>query len=403
MADEKLFLLLDIDGVLLESFGYQEAYLDTANDFLKQMGQPDLRVNRVVWESFEANGIRAEWDMLPLTLASVVNWYCEQTGEQTNLSVFPPDCGAVRLSDQDAFEKMLLERSKEYCSLLDPAMTSIDSVYHAYKRNNGAGLEHLWSLPVRDRFFIDTLNPWKCPFFAQLMNRLLGSKEFTAFYDMPAVVDCESYLVEKDQLLISDHYRKLLPEISGKKAYPVVMTYRPTRLPVVDGNKTDLYYVNTPEGECAMRLLDWDDGRIRMIGCGDICYAEEKFGHRREHYVKPHPFHGLVSLFYALCGDKLKAIEIARLLCDFEPDQISNPASEYLSFDQKIRIAVFEDSVTGISSAANAAKVLRKWGYNADPVLCGIRTTAAKNNRLLYAGAVLYPNVNAALKSVLGQ
>ena len=48
MKDGKLFLVLDIDGVLLEAQGYRLACMDTINDFLAQMGQPGLSVDREV-------------------------------------------------------------------------------------------------------------------------------------------------------------------------------------------------------------------------------------------------------------------------------------------------------------------------------------------------------------------
>ena len=393
----KLFILLDIDGVLLEAHGYRLACIDTVNDFLRQMGQPDLWIDREITDAYEAYGIRAEWDMTPLILASFVNWYCEKTGEYPRNDSFPPDCGNVKLTDRAAFRSMLLAQIPEYSRLLDPEHTSVEAIRNGYENGQGKGLEFLWKLQIRNRFFVDTLNPWKCSFFAQLMNRILGSKVFSDFYGMQAPLECGSYLETKDLLILSDHYRKLLPEISGKLAYPVVMTYRPTRLPSADGNKSDLYYVNTPEGDCALRLLDWTDGRIPMIGSGSLCYIEDKYGLRREHYVKPHPFHALASVMMAVCRDEIRALETARLLCEGDPVSDENPAGACLPLGERVILAVFEDSVTGINSVRSAANVLRKWGYEVQVRLCGIRTTDAKNDSLADAGAVLYDDVNDAM------
>ncbi len=399
--DSKLFLALDIDGVLLEAHGYRLACIDTVNDFLCRMGQPDLWIDREIYDAFEADGIRAEWDMIPLMLAAFVNWYCGISGETIENDVYPPDCGSVRLTDRDAFRSMLLAQLKEYVELLDPAYNIIEGIRIGFESGRGKGLELLWKMPIRDRFFVNTLDPWKCPSFAQLMNRILGTEIFTEFYGMPAPLNCESYLETKDIPIISDHYRKLLPDISGKSAWPVVMTYRPTRLPSVDGNNKDLYFVNTPEGECALRLLHWSDGRIPMIGSGSLCYIETKYDLRREHYVKPHPFHALASVIMAACRDEIRSLEIARSLCEGRPGSDQNPALSFLPTDEKIILAVFEDSVTGIESVRNAADVLRKWGYKAEARLCGIRTTAAKNRILADAGAVLYNNIDDALDDIL--
>ena len=179
------------------------------------------------------------------------------------------------------------------------------------------------------------------------------------------------------------------------------MTYRPTKLPGCGGNLDSVYFVNTPEGERALELLGWTDGRIRMIGAGSLCYIEEKYGLRREYYVKPHPLHALSAMMYALCGDETEALEIARELCESDPDKDQDPAAAYLEPGGYFSLAVFEDSVTGICCTMNAVEVLRRWGYRVKPILCGIRSTGEKCRKLLEAGAELYPDINTALDKIL--
>ena len=400
MAGSYLFMLLDIDGVLLEAHGYRLACVDTINDLLRQMGQPDLTADRSVTDAFEARGISAEWDMVPLTLAAFTDWYCTLTGIRFAENVFPPDCSAVRITDQEAFRSMLSGMIGEYSSLLDPKLNVIDSIRLAYENGKAEGLKVLRGMPLWERFFKNTLDPETCPYFRHLMCRIIGSAEFESFYGMKAPVCSEPYLLTKDRPLISERWRSLLPELSGNAVYPVVMTYRPTRLPVIDGNNKALYYVNTPDGECALRLLGWTDGRIPMIGSGSLCYIENKYGMRREYYVKPHPFHALASLLRTLRGE-MEALETARLLCELDPEKDPDPAAEILDNGKKIRLSVFEDSVTGIQCAKNAADVLRRWGYEVELISCGIMTTEEKTRKLEAAGADLYPDINAAFDTVL--
>ena len=402
MSDSRLFLLLDIDGVLLEAHGYRLAAVDTVNDMLRLMGQPGLTVDRSLTDAFEANGISAEWDMVPLTLAAFVSWYIERSGSVPRMGEELPDCGAVPMTDAEGFRRMLADRVREYASLLDPALNVIDAVREAFEAGRCAGLQPLRDAGLGGRFFRDTLDPWKCPFFRELMCRIIGSERFAEFYGMPAPVVCEAYLETKDRPILSETWRKLLPELSGKRVWPAVLTYRPTLLPVWDGNKNGLYYVNTPDGECALRLLGWADGRIPMVGSGSLCYIEDKYGLRREYYVKPHPFHALAAVLSTVCADPLEALELARILCETDPADGNTSAERVLPKGEKLRIAVFEDSVSGIECTKNAADVLRKWGYETEILLCGIRTTAEKNQRLTRAGAVLYDDVNAAFCKVLG-
>ena len=401
MSTAKLFLILDIDGVLLEAHGYRDACVDTINDFLRQMGLDGLSIDRVIPDSFEASGITAEWDMVPLTLAAAVNWACELSPEWKSDGEFPPCFSDFGPYDNDQFQQMLLSKIEAFSGMLNPDETPINAIFHHLEKNDGQELSSLWQQPFRKRFFVDTLNPKKCPFFAQLMNRLLGSEVFSAFYGLEAPICCASYLETKDHLLISEYYRELLPKFAGNSVYPVIMTYRPTRLPSDGGNKGSVYFVNTPEGECALRLLGWTDRGIPMIGAGSLCYIEEKYHLRREYYVKPHPFHALAAVMYGLCGNEILALEVARQLCELDPRKNESPAGAWLENGEKITLAVFEDSTSGIRSTMNAADVLCKWGYEAEAVLCGIHSTHAKDQLLIETGAVLYPNINLALDAVL--
>ena len=397
MSGMKRFLILDIDGVLIESHGYREACIDTINDFLVRFGQPYLKIDRTVTDKFESSGITAEWDMVPLALAAFVDWYSDYIELKDPENIFTEPLDSEILRDNQSFLNMLLEKISLFAGMLSPDVTPINAVYRFLSKNNGQGLDHLWKQPFRDRFFLDTLNPWKSPFFAQLMNRLLGAKLFREFYGMNAETACESYLETKDRLLISEQYRKLLPDLAGKSIFPAVMTYRPTRYPSFAGNKNSLYFVNTPEGECALQLLKWDDGKMPMIGAGSLCYIEEKYHLRREYYVKPHPFHALASIIISLCKDEITALETARQLCEVPPDPKNSPLQEWVAFNDKIELSVFEDSVSGIESVRNAADILRNWGYTVDVRLCGIHSTDAKDALLKKAKAELYFDINAAL------
>lgn len=397
MTKMKKFLILDIDGVLLEMRGYRLACVDTINDFLAQMGQPSLRVTVEIHDALESSGINSEWDMVPLTLAAFVNWYCEMTGQIPDGGEFPPRCDAVRIDDNEGFLRMLLDRIKTWASLLNSSETPINAVYHADKSGKAQKLESLWRLPFRDRFFVDTLDPWKCPFFARLMNLLLGKETFESFYGMGSVADCDSYLETKDRLLISDEYRLILPDLPEKGIYPAVMTSRPSLLPADAGNKSSSYFVNTPEGECALRMLGWDNGRMPMIGCGSICYIEEKLGLRLEYYVKPHPYHALAAMIFSLCGNEIRALEKSVYLCEQTADAEQDPLGEWIGKDEHLVLSVYEDSVSGIESTRKAAGLLRQWGYQAEAVPFGIGSTPSKNELLRKAGVMIYNDINSAL------
>ena len=119
MDHRKLFLILDIDGVLLEAEGYRAACVDTINHFIHLMGQENLSITREIADVFEASGIACEWDMVPLALAAFVNWYCQKTDETFTNNNFPPKCDKPLDCDNNEFRAMLLDKIREYASFLN--------------------------------------------------------------------------------------------------------------------------------------------------------------------------------------------------------------------------------------------------------------------------------------------
>ncbi len=397
MNEEKQFLLLDVDGVLLDSNGYRLAYLNTASRFIHQFGQPDVEVESVIWETFMAEGVTAEWDMVPLTLLSFLDMYAADTGEMPSMDCFNGACDSIRYTDTQRFTERLQRYIPKFGKLIVPNTLVFSGIRDALLNGSDA-LPKLRGTDVLKAILADTLNPHTCPFFALLMTNLLGSETFRSFYGIEPPVEMVSLLETADRKLISEANRELLPTLPAKGIYPAVMTYRPTLLPRTegDGNQSSAYFVNTPEGECALRLLEWDDGRIPIIGAGSLCWIEEKYQLTRETYVKPHPVHALSAMLYTLCGSETEALELARALCGDEPHADVSRVYELLPKSTPVRLSVFEDSVTGIGACANAAEVLRKHGYTVRTDLNGIKTTPRKNELLLEVGARLYDNFNDA-------
>ena len=105
----------------------------------------------------------------------------------------------------------------------------------------------------------------------------------------------------------------------------------------------------------------------------------------------------------SLCRDEINSLEAARALCELNPGKDELPVSQWINVGESIKIVVFEDSVSGIKSVKNAKEILNKWGIHAEPVLCGIRSTEAKDALLKEAGANLYKNINSALDAVFNQ
>lgn len=376
----RTFLLLDIDGVLLETNGYRAAYVDAANHFLEVMGQPHLRVDRHTAETFEAAGFAAEWDMIPLTIAFFLSFYLENGIAPFEDSVSLP-ANLPPLGTKEAFRSYVSKKINAIRSLQDLSQVRahISEVLPAFAEK-----------PLLTGLLLEgNLDPGHAPWFCYLECLLLGSDRYTETFGLQPPLICSSYLVEKDRRLLSDAWQKRLKT----EWLPVVMTYRPSLVPQELGNFSSKYAVNTPEAECAMSCLGWEDGAVPLIGCGTLTYMEETAGRPLGYYCKPHPVHALVSVLYAACGDLAKAVKCAELT---EKEQADLPG-DILPKSEPIRIAVFEDSASGIRSAESCADILRSFGYRVELLKYGILSFEEKRSQLKGVADHLCMNINDAL------
>lgn len=385
----KTFLLLDIDGVLLKSNGYDLAFLDTVHEVFAKLGQEHIRLQIRVSELFQAENISAEWDMAQICAASLYEFCAERNGIE-RIPEINSGKTLPRIGNTEEFTPFLYQKirlcGKYWTRDIADLYRDRERIFPWIARTEAAKF-----------FLLDTLTP-KNEIFNRLLSRLLGAETFRSFYGVEPLIETESYLETKDEILISEKYRKLLseqhPEIRSS-----VMTYRPSRLPDEAGNKKSVYFVNTPEAECAMRFLGWTNGNVRCIGGGDLCYMEEKNHLKRETYCKPHPFHALSALLYAACGDRIAALETAQrfIAQDEKRDYSENPGERILPVREPFRAAVFEDSPTGIESLKRMVPLMRKFGYQVESRFYGIYSMPEKAEQMRLLGAEIFSDVNAAL------
>lgn len=400
----KSFLLLDIDGVLLKAGGYRRSFVDTANHFLSEMGQEHLSVNDRMAETFELYGIRCEWDMAPLILAAFFEWYAANSGWKGSFGADALHRCLPPYGKQAEFETAMLKQIDVFSHFpVNDADLAVLICNACREQKERGPLPHLGADPVLPALLYGSLDPHCSEIFRWLAALVLGSETFSSFFGIPAPVETSSYLMEKDTPLISKAWRERLRQEAGEECFPCVMTYRPTRIPRSASWKPEDDYLHTPEGECAMRMLEWDDGRVRMIGGGDIFYLEQRSGVKRDTFAKPHPIHALAGLLDTLCRDEKLAVELAKKLWDL--DQAGsyevNPAAELLRTDEALRVAVFEDSMAGILSCKDMVNLLCRFGYHVEMYLYGILTTPEKSLAMQKIGAKMMCDINQALADYL--
>ncbi|MHC1770895.1 MAG: hypothetical protein AB9907_04020 [Flexilinea sp.] len=400
MMKQQTFLLLDIDGVLLRPGGYRQSYIDTVNHFLCLFGQPHLSVNMQVAEKFEFAEIQAEWDMVPLSIAAFLEWYAENSPDY---SAFQSIVNAENLPSagtQEDFYEFLLKKIMDFSGVL----TSIDipalAVYkNCRQRQSASVLPCIWNDSILDEFLADSLNVYKSPFFRRLENTVLGSKVFMETFGFPAEENLISNLEKLDSPIISKEYREKLANLNENGHHAAIITARPNLLPESVSRETIQSHTILPEAETALRLIGWKKNEMITIGVGSLCYMEQKYNLPKDTLLKPHAYHSLAAILNTLCDNQLKALETAKKVSDLwdRKDFTHNPMAGFLPEGSTIRLAVFEDSTSGIKSCMNAGVILNAFGYSVTTETYGIYTTDEKQALLTAINAEIFPDINRAL------
>ncbi len=397
---QQTFILLDIDGVLLRPGGYRRSYIDTVNHFLDLFGQPHLSVNMQVAEKFEYAEIPAEWDMVPLSIAAFLEWYAENSPDTFFFQSIKKAENLPPVGTQEGFYRFLQAKIMDFSDVLTSTDIPALAVYKNCRHQRTASvLSRIWNDPILDEILADSLNVYKSPLFRRLENAVLGSKVFMETFGFPAEENLNSYLERFDSPIISKQYQKKLADLGEDGYHAAIITARPNLLPESVDRNTIRSHTILPEAETALRLIGWKKNEMITIGVGSLCYVEQKYNLPKDTLLKPHAYHSLAAILNTLCDDQRKALEAAKKITDLwdKKDFIQNPVADFLPEGSAIRLAVFEDSASGMKSCMNAGAILSDFGYSVTIETYGIYTTEEKQALLTAFGAEIFSDINQAL------
>jgi hypothetical protein len=389
------FLLLDIDGVLLEPHGYRKSYRDTVNLFLASFGFPELQVDDSIAELFEYYGIPAEWDMVPLTLAAFLSWYVENSPIPKQFQTLNDLKNLAPIDADTGFIDQLRLFIPKVAACINGAGVPAAAVYKNCKTaKEESCLPAVWDQPVLADLLGNSINVNRSLPFRVLETFVLGTEEFEKHFGITTDQGILSNLELADIPILSKEFQERISAESGVVYYSAVMTARPNLLPV-EIEKPELLVSSLPEAELAMTLFGWDEGRMKICGAGTLHYYEQRFGYPQESRLKPSAMHALWAMIESATGSFQTAFD---LLSKWDLEQpVENPFAGVFPPEIPIEIAVFEDSASGVRSAAAAADVLRAYGYQVKLDKYGIITTDGKRRLLEAQDAKIFPNVNEAL------
>lgn len=397
---QNALILFDVDGVLVQPGGYREAVRATIHYFTHQMGLTNLAPTDAELAVFEAQGITCEWDMIPITLAYLLDRAVEQSGLCPSFDSLAAACawlfdhppGALSV-DYGPFFRSLgrLVRVGEA-----PADTLLAL---SQERRPGAPFAHLAGQDVLNDLLANSRRPARSWTTHVFQNYVLGTEIFTRMFGLKPELASESLLERHDRPLLRPDLRDRLLELRRRGRLGIAAyTARPS-LPFEP--PAEPLAVFMPEAEMALELAGLDG--IPIIGSGQMGEAAHRLGEHEDRLVKPSPYHALFALISAATGDRQAALlQTLQIFRRFEQGGPA-PALNGLfhgSPARPLELHIFEDSPSGMQGGKAAAVMLEQLGVSARLHLWGVTTHSEKIRALEMEGALVSPDVNAALLSM---
>lgn len=379
-------LMIDIDGVLIAPRGYREAIHATLGYFGARMGFRNLSLDEDIIALYESRGIFSEWDILPLSLAAILDGIQAALGE----SRLPDD---LERACEQIKTKAIRLPEVDYCRLIERLAGLSNSGTHfsdlALSLNKDlcapALFPNLLNSPLIAQVLADTRRITN-PVVKIFQEFVLGKEMFQRTYGLESRMGAVSYLKKYDCVQLStDWSQRLKKEWSQKSIRLVVYTARPSSGGVVK-NDGSLEY--SPEAEMALEAANWEG--VPLIGLGEVGLAAERIGCSPNRMVKPSPIQALGAILAAMSG---KAVDAMIHAC-----QIFNEGGDTGLGDQTLlEVHIFDDTRAGIEAVSEAVRILQSRGVQADMHAYGITENIDKAEQLCKTGALLYPNFNEAL------
>lgn len=390
-------VLFDLDGVLIGPRGYRAAVAGSVEQILARMGLGAQPPTDLMPALFESIGITSEWDMVPVTVAIVLNAVAQYINQPLPPVSLPEVMHWVR---EHRIEAMEIDYESPVRNLNGLVTTRITPAFALYQILLAGGLRHI--LPhldhqpfVRD-LLEDTRDPQRSLTLRLVQSHVLGERVFRETYGLEPEVLRESTLVSMDQPLLDARIGNRLLELHDQRVLRMcAFTARPS-LPPRDGGFSSQGY--SPEAELALGLVNFDD--IPLMGYGRLIAYGKVHDVSPDGILKPAPLQSLASAAAAVTGKEWAALEWARQY--LEDVSEGRPPILADGMPHSFDLHVFEDASVGIRGGQVAAEMLRQSGAAVDYHPWGIATIPDKEAALLAAGAPVFADVNQALRAAFG-
>lgn len=394
---QTVFMLFDIDGVLINPSGYRKAIHDTTRYFLDTLGFSKISINEEIITSFEAMGIISEWDMIPLYLLSIVDLALNNNTRQEKLNniqecyhfFYPLN---FRMDQDEIIEKVLY--FKEF---LEDGFSIFESILlKNYQQNSVEIFKNVrrfipW---LFKNWFIESRNVKKSELLQYFQNLTLGNDLFQKITGFDPFLVSEPYLKKYDYpILTVENVNKISSFTVNGNILPAIITARPSAFP--NGVPSEKSQLNFPEAELALSCLNLE--QIPCVGFGAFEYLGIHKNKNGDQFVKPSPIHALTAILHSSGLDLRESLECAY---DYVFLKDHFRIVKYLSeFTAPINVCIFEDSAIGIQSLSKSCELLRRDGLEINMIAYGIATSENKKAALKKENAIIFPTINEAFSA----
>lgn len=394
---ERIFLF-DLDGVLIQPGGYRAAVRATLKYFAERLGVGPQLLDEETISIFESQGITSEWDMVPISLAILLDQIAACSADlprwdTIDAAILEAAGNAIHIERVDFAATI-----RKLPFYLAPPLAPSDAILRTIQQSGRNELfPHLQGEEILQDLFGRTRELTRCATSVVFQNYILGDRLFTETYGTRALFYGESYLDQFDRVEMSDEWRiRILREVQANFIKAAAITARPSLPPVKLTGGMNGY---SPEAEQALRLAGLSG--IPFIGYGSIQYLAQQLQQSPENLLKPSPVQALAALRVAMGDETWPALVEAAKLAGISTDGLnavhSDPQADHFRVGSEFSIHIFEDSPIGIQATQGAAEILKKSGLNIRQYAWGITQNEDKKAALQQLGARVYRDINQAL------
>ncbi len=354
-------VLFDVDGVLLEAYGYLRALQDTVAFFSTQIGVGSHPPTEAEVRIFEAQGITSEWDSVPMCVAALLIERLRREPARMLPAAWDDVLNVLATSPlplpRPDYERIAVRVG----SRLAEDSTATAHVARAVLWEEAQSLpasQRETLRPILNVLLGDTHNFAHAPTTRHFQTRTIGDQGLRQAYGVEPAFESPPYLRQYDHLYLTDEVRtRVLEAVMTGNVGAAIYTARPSLSPA-DAGTSDLGY--SPEAELARSALGLED--LPLIGLGRMHWLAQEMGTETALLVKPSPVQALAAIGAAWSGQEAASLRAAFTLYH-DRDLVPPLANlDKTGADYPIKVSVFEDTVTGLRAVQQAVALLQDAG-----------------------------------------